>query len=161
MLEFYDSITLLAARFFSGSIPLPTRFIMARAVFYSFLAGFIFAFVFGFLAKRFFKRFKKSVKEHRRERRQAGAVKVPGGKFVGEITQYLNRVGVAVILVKRKKLKVGDTILIKGKQSEVVQKIGSLQINRKNVQQVKKGKEAGILVDQEVKTGDLVFRLKR
>lgn len=139
---------------------LPTRFFLAKAILLSFIGGFVFSYFFNFLVKKAYKGLRSFLKEKRRNKRLA-AVKVPNGEFIGEVTQFLNDLKVAVVKIKNKELRVGDTILIKGNQTKLILPVKSLQLDRQPVEIVKKGKEAGLLIGKKVSRNDLVFKIKR
>lgn len=76
---------------------------------------------------------------------------------VGTISHYYDKIGVAVIEVTNQPLKVGDSVKISGHDQEFVQKIDSLQVEHKQLKEVKPGESCGLKVDQPVKEGDKVF----
>ena len=78
-------------------------------------------------------------------------------KEIGEITNYFEHVGAAAIKLKSG-LKVGDKIKIKGGEVEFEQEVKSMQINRKNVKEGKKGDEIGVIVEQKVRKGYKAFK---
>jgi hypothetical protein len=133
---------------------------IAKLMLIAFATGFLFSYLFNFLVKRSWKAFKKWLKEQKRIRRMASQ-KIPGTKLIGEVTQYLSKINVAVVKINSGNLKVGEKILIKGKLTEATFVIESMQIDRKAVEIVKKGKEAGIIVPKEVRQTDLVYKLKK
>jgi translation elongation factor EF-Tu-like GTPase len=77
-------------------------------------------------------------------------------KEIGIIEDYFSKVEVAAIKLKSK-LKVGDTIKIKGTTTDLEQSIESMQINREPVDEAKKGDEIGIKVKDRVRKHDKVF----
>jgi len=76
---------------------------------------------------------------------------------IGKITHYYDKIGVAVVEVKNQPLKVGDLVRISGHDKEFTQNISSLQIEHKQMKEVKKGETCGIKVDQPVKEGDVLY----
>lgn len=80
-------------------------------------------------------------------------------KEIGTVSGYFSHVGVAAIKLSGD-LKVGDKIHIKGYTTDFEQKIGSMQIEKKNVKQAKKGHHIGIKVSEKVRPGDKVFLVK-
>lgn len=76
---------------------------------------------------------------------------------IGVISHYYDKIGVAVIEVTNQTLKVGDSVKISGHDQEFVQKIESLQVEHKQVKEVKPGESCGLKVDQAVKEDDRVF----
>jgi putative protease len=80
-------------------------------------------------------------------------------KEIGEVSTFFSHVGVAAIKLKDK-LKVGDRIKIKGHTTDIEQLIDSMQIDRKEVKEAKKGDEIGIKVTDRVRPNDKVFRVE-
>lgn len=80
-------------------------------------------------------------------------------KEIGVVTNYYAHVGAAAIKLKAP-LKIGDTIVVKGGEStEFEQKVESMQINRKEVKEAKKGDEVGIIMSEKVRKDYKVFRM--
>lgn len=77
-------------------------------------------------------------------------------KKIGKVSTYFSHVGVAAIKLSDK-LKVGDKIQIKGHTTDFEQKVHSLQIERKDVKEAKKGDHIGIKVSEKVRPNDSVF----
>mgnify|MGYP001591397321 CR=1 FL=1 len=77
-------------------------------------------------------------------------------KLIGKITHYYNSIGVAIIELTDS-LKVGDTIQIKGKNTDFEQTVDSMQIEHEPIESAKKGDVIGIKTSQKVKEGDEVF----
>ncbi len=66
-------------------------------------------------------------------------------EFIGKIGHYYSRIGVALIKINSGKLKIGDEVFIIGKTTGIIKtKIESMQIEKKEIQEVKKGQEVGI-----------------
>ncbi len=78
---------------------------------------------------------------------------------IGKITHFYDKVGVAVVSVMNQKLKVGDMIKVSGHDKEFNQKVDSLQVEHKQVDEVSPGETCGLKVDQAVKAGDVLFLL--
>jgi len=78
-------------------------------------------------------------------------------KEIGKISHYFTNLGVAVIEVTNGELKNGDKIHIKGSTSDFEQTVDSLQIDRQEVEVVKKGESAGLKVVEHAREGDLVY----
>lgn len=77
-------------------------------------------------------------------------------KEIGEVSTFFSHVSVAAIKLKGK-LKVGDRIKITGHTTDMEQLVDSMQINRKEVKEAKKGDEIGIKVNDRVRPNDKVF----
>lgn len=79
-------------------------------------------------------------------------------KDIGTISGYFSNVGVAAIKLSGK-LKVGERIHIKGFTTDFEQEVDSIQIDRKDVSEGKKGDHIGIKVIEKVRPNDKVFLL--
>lgn len=78
--------------------------------------------------------------------------------MVGKVTHYFPKVGVAVIRLTDD-LNRGDQIRISGVHANFGQLVSSMQIDRRDIQSAKKGQEVGVKVSQEVREGDVVYRV--
>ena len=80
-------------------------------------------------------------------------------KRIGVIDHYYDKIGVAVIKLERGKIKVGDKLKITDRGGEELfeQEVTSIQIDGQNVDEVKKGDDFGMKVDQKVKEGYGVY----
>lgn len=74
----------------------------------------------------------------------------------GVVTHYFPRVNAAVLKLRRR-VKLGDPVLIKGKTTNYRQTIASLQIDRKMIAAGSPGQEVGLEVLSEVRPGDIVY----
>jgi putative protease len=77
-------------------------------------------------------------------------------KEIGKVSTYFNHVNVAAIKLSGA-LKIGDRVHIKGHTTDFEQLVDSMQINRKEVKEAKKGAEIGIKVNDRVRPNDTVF----
>ncbi len=77
-------------------------------------------------------------------------------KEIGEVSTFFSHVSVAAIKLSDK-LKVGDRVHIKGHTTDIEQLVDSMQIDRKEVKEAKKGDEIGIKVNDRVRPNDKVF----
>lgn len=80
-------------------------------------------------------------------------------KEIGRVSSYFKKVEVAAIELSDK-LKVGDTIAIRGSTTDFEQKVGSMQIEGKNIKEAKKGDHVGIKVSDRVRPNDRVFLVR-
>lgn len=79
-------------------------------------------------------------------------------EYVGEVTHYYNRVGVAVLdLVEP--VSLGDRVLIKGYSSDFVQQVRSLQIDLEAIEIAQPGQDVAMKVDERVRRGDKVYKI--
>ncbi|MCX6818154.1 MAG: translation elongation factor-like protein [Candidatus Aenigmarchaeota archaeon] len=79
-------------------------------------------------------------------------------KLVGKVRHYFSNINVAVIDLTAN-LKVGDEISIEGSSTNVTQKVDSMQIEHKSVEEAKKGQSIGLKVADRVREGDVVFKM--
>ena len=80
-------------------------------------------------------------------------------KKVGEIIHYFDQISVGVVKITEGALKTTDQVKIKGATTDLEQKVGSLQIDKEKVDEIKKGQEAGMKVEDRVREGDTVYLL--
>ena len=76
---------------------------------------------------------------------------------VGKITHFFPKINVAVIEL-RAPLKVGDTIAVKGPNTDFEQTVDSMQIEHKNVEVAETGQSIGLKVKERVRETDTVYK---
>jgi cytidylate kinase len=76
---------------------------------------------------------------------------------IGRITHFFSKISVAVIQLKAP-LSVGDTIVVKGPNTDFEQVVDSMQIEHNNVQRADKGQSIGLKVAQRVRETDAVYK---
>ena len=79
-----------------------------------------------------------------------------GEKEIGKVSTYFSHVGVAAVKLSGK-LKVGNKIHVIGHTTNFQQKVKSMQIENKSVNEAKKGDHIGIKVEEKVRPRDQVF----
>lgn len=77
---------------------------------------------------------------------------------VGKVTNYFNKIGVAVIELIDD-LKTGDEISIEGMNTNFTQTVDSMQVEHTSIPEAKAGQAIGMKVKENVKPGDLVFKI--
>ena len=77
---------------------------------------------------------------------------------VGEVSHYFTKIGVAVVELKGK-IKVGDSISVKGMTTNFEQKVESMQVEGENIEEANPGDDIGMKVADRVRKGDIVYRL--
>ncbi len=79
-------------------------------------------------------------------------------KPIGKVTHYFGRISVAVLDLTEP-LKVGETIHIKGHTTDLTQKVESMQIEHKEIQEAKPGDKVAIKVTERVHEHDVVYKI--
>ena len=77
---------------------------------------------------------------------------------IGIVDHFFDKISVGMIKLSGE-LKVGDTIHIKGKQTDFSQTIESMRIEFNNVTEAKQGDKVGIKVSQALHANDKVYRV--
>jgi len=80
------------------------------------------------------------------------------GNLIGTVTHYFPHVQAAVIKLKGPLTK-GDTLKIKGHTTDITQIVTSMQIDRVDISNAKKGDEIGLQVSSRVRQGDKVYKI--
>ncbi len=79
--------------------------------------------------------------------------------FIGQVTDYFAKIGVAALKIAEGELKVGDIIHFLGNTTDFEQPINSLQIAHQAVDSAKTGEAVGIKVKDRVRPGDKVYKV--
>ena len=77
-------------------------------------------------------------------------------QYVGVVTHYFDRIGVAVVLLEDE-LYLDDWVLITGPRTELEQQVRSMQINHLAIDKGVPGEEIALKVEAPVREGDEVF----
>ncbi len=103
---------------------------------------------------------KKAVKAAKPVKRPGIAPKLPfEGKLVGRVTHYFPHVNAAVIKLEKGPVRMGDTLYFKGHTSDFKQRVDSMQVDHKPIEQAAAGDEIGLQVKQRVREHDLVYKV--
>ena len=79
---------------------------------------------------------------------------------IGYVEHYFTHVGVAAIAITTGKIKVGDTLHIKGATTDFQQTVDSMEIDRKKIEEAGIGSSVGIKVKERVREHDMVYVIK-
>lgn len=79
-------------------------------------------------------------------------------KEIGTITHYFGKINVGIIELADT-LKVGDTIHVGGKKTDLTQAISSMQIEHKEVNEARAGESVGVKFESRVYEKDKVFKV--
>jgi hypothetical protein len=84
----------------------------------------------------------------------------PPGDRIGIVTHYFSNISVAVIKIESGRLRVGDTIHIRGHTTDFKQRIDSLQVEHKPVPEVGPNDDFGLKVSQHAREHDVVYLVR-
>jgi hypothetical protein len=76
----------------------------------------------------------------------------------GKITHYYDRISVAVLILFEE-LKVGDTIHILGKMTDITQRVASMEIEHQKIQSAGPKTEVALKVLEPVRDGDIIYKI--
>ena len=76
---------------------------------------------------------------------------------IGQVMHYYGHLSVAVVSLKEP-LAVGEKIHIRGHTTDLVQEVGSIEIEHAGVDQAGPGDDAALKVDGHVREHDSIFR---
>ena len=78
---------------------------------------------------------------------------------VGVVTHYYSHLSVAIVLMERSSLRIGDRVHIKGHTTDFQQRVESMEINHAHVVQVGPKQEFGMRVIEHAREHDVVYKL--
>ena len=78
---------------------------------------------------------------------------------IGVVTDYLDRIGVAVLQLTDGNLRLGDRIRIAGRATELTQAVESLQIEHQPVEEAPRAARSRLKVQEPVRRHDQGFRV--
>jgi putative protease len=87
------------------------------------------------------------------------ATMAPPGERIGVVTHYYSHLSVAVVKLEAARLRVGDTIHIRGHTTDFKQRIDSLEVNHAPVQEVGPGDDFGLKVREHAREHDIVYKV--
>ena len=77
--------------------------------------------------------------------------------YIGSVSNYFSNISVAAFEIESGKLKVGDTVHIKGNTTDITETVSSIQMEHEMIETAKKGDDIGLKVSQKFRDGDKVF----
>jgi putative protease len=80
-------------------------------------------------------------------------------RAIGQVIHYWTRLGVAGVELTES-LQMDDWVHFRGATTDFQQRVTSMQINHRFVNQAHAGQQVGILVADRVRTGDAVYLLE-
>jgi hypothetical protein len=83
----------------------------------------------------------------------------PPGIRIGIVTHYFSHLSVAVVQLESARLRIGDTIHIRGHTTDFRQPVDSLQVDRQPVNEVGPEDDFGLRVIDHVREHDIVYKV--
>jgi hypothetical protein len=83
----------------------------------------------------------------------------PPGERIGIVTHYFSNISVAVVKLESGRLRVGDTIHVRGHTSDFKQRVDSLQVEHAPVEEVGPGDDFGLKVREHTREHDIVYKV--
>lgn len=80
------------------------------------------------------------------------------GVQIGQVTHYYSKISVAVLAL-RGTLRVGDTVHVLGRTTDLQQEVTSLQIEHQAVDEAGPGDDVALEVKRRVRPRDKVFKM--
>ena len=77
--------------------------------------------------------------------------------YIGKVSNYFSNISVAAFEIESGKLKVGDSVHIKGNTTDFTDSVESIQMEHQVIWTSKNGDDIGIKVSQNVRSGDKIF----
>jgi putative protease len=84
----------------------------------------------------------------------------PPGERLGVVTHYFSNISVAVVKLEGSRLRVGDTIHVRGHTTDFEQRVDSLQVDHAPVQEVGPSDDFGLKVREHVREHDVVYLVR-
>ena len=78
---------------------------------------------------------------------------------IGYISNFLNKISVAIIEMTDGTLAVGNTIHILGRSTDFTETVSSMEIDHVSVDTVKKGDSLGLRVSENTRSKDKVYKV--
>lgn len=83
-----------------------------------------------------------------------------GEERIGSVIKYFDKNSIIAVKLEFGDLAVGETIRIKGNDTDFTQKVEILEFDHKPVEKAARGQFTGIKVSKPAKPFDLVFKVK-
>ncbi len=76
---------------------------------------------------------------------------------IARVTHYYDKVHVAVVEIISQPLEVGDTVSVRGVQTDFIQVVSTIQIENTKVTRVEAGEVCALRVEKPVQAGDMLY----
>ncbi len=81
------------------------------------------------------------------------------GKKIGKVFKYFKEPSVAAVKIEEGDLNIGDRVQFEGEHTDFEQEVRSMEIEGKEVKEVKAGDQVGIKVKERVRPNDDIIKL--
>jgi len=78
---------------------------------------------------------------------------------IGSVIRFFDKNGIAAVKLDFGDLAIGDTVHIKGPNTDFTQKVETMEFDHKPVEKAQRGQFTGIKLSQPAKPFDLVFKV--
>jgi len=78
---------------------------------------------------------------------------------IGSVIKFFDKNSIAAIKLDFGELSVGDTVRIKGNDTDFTQKVEAMEFDHKPVEKATRGQFAGLKLSHQAKPFDLVFKI--
>ena len=78
---------------------------------------------------------------------------------IGSVIKFFNKTSIAAVKLEFGELAIGDTVRIKGNESDFTQKVEMMEFDHQPVQKAIRGQFTGIRLSRPAKPFDLVYRV--
>lgn len=78
---------------------------------------------------------------------------------IGSVIRFFDKNGIAAVKLDFGDLAIGDTVHIKGPNTDFTQKVETMEFDHKPVEKAQRGQFTGIKLAQPAKPFDLVFKV--
>jgi translation elongation factor EF-1alpha len=83
----------------------------------------------------------------------------PMEERIGSVIKFYDKTSIAVVKLEFGDITVGDTLRIKGSNTDFTQKVGIMEFDHQPVQKATRGQLTGIKFSHAVKPFDLVYKV--
>ena len=80
-------------------------------------------------------------------------------KEIGYVSNYFSELSVSSVEITNGTVSVGDTLHYKGRTTDFISKVGSMQIDNEPITEAKTGDSIGVKVSEKVRKGDKVYKV--
>ena len=79
---------------------------------------------------------------------------------IGEVVKFFAKPGVAAVVITEDGLRIGDTLHFKGHTTDFTQRVDSMQIDNRPVDEASVGDDVGIKTADRVRPGDVAYKVE-